>query len=107
MSVLLKRKGNALVHLALFGWRRYFPRQLLFQKLSGYDLLAFVEQRGHFIEMLDDKCPSESFCSFRLLEEFKAEADKDFPDLSLLLRGKLWHFRQMFDRPVGARRLPE
>ena len=57
--------------------------------------------------MLDDKCPSESFCPFGFLEEFRVKADKDFPDLFLLLRSKLQHFRQVFDRPVGARRLPE
>ena len=99
MSVFLKRRGSALVRLALFGRRRHFPRQLLFQKLLGHGLLAFVEQRGHFIEMLDDKCPSESFCPFGFLEEFRVEADKDFPDLFLLLRSKLQHFRQVFDRP--------
>ena len=70
-------------------------------------LLAFVEQRSHFIEMLDDKCPSESPCPFGLFKELRVKADKDFPDLFLLLRSELQHFRQVLDRPVGARRLPE
>ena len=83
----------------------YCSSQPRFQKLLGHGLLAFVEQRSHFIEMLDDKCPSESPCPFGFLEEFRVKADKDFPHLFLLLRSKIQHFRQVLDRPVGARRI--
>ena len=106
-----RRKGTIRHPLFLWGRRHdvlvSMLTQMVVQEFPGHGLLAFVEDGGHFVEVLDHELLPKRPRPLGFLYELGMEPDEDLPDPFPLFRGEVQHARQMVHGALRSGWLPE